>query len=188
MFKSSQPGENLMQWFHLNRGITQLSVKIRCTSSKCHRVKNEAVLWFHLTAVWESAGYCDVSSVLPDSSHLFSVFVRACWATNNSSLHHPAIVSLYLHMCASFPVTVSDCRCRVTLIPCGFHYFLFPSAEFVWIVLRYNSHHSYLNFSLCLSVSVTLSAGVSPHWACHDLLTSPALNQIPNNSVAANIL
>ncbi len=41
------------------------------------------------------------------------------------------------------------------------------------LFFRYDSHHSYLSFSLCLSVSVTLSARVPPRWACHNLLTSP---------------
>lgn len=50
---------------------------------------------------------------------------------------------------------------------------LFLPCSLCELFFRYNSHHSYLNFSLHLSVSVTLSARVPPQWACHNLLTSP---------------
>lgn len=62
---------------------------------------------------------------------------------------------------------------------CGAFIGLFLPCSLCELFFRYNSHHSYLSFSLRLSVCVTLSARVPPHRACHNLLTSPDLRSFP---------
>lgn len=81
-----------------------------------------------------------------------------------------SIVPPHLHIRASFLVTVVEWFCLFFFVSltwgCGVNVDsfigLFLPCSLCELFFRYNSHHSYLNFSLRLSVSVTLSARVPP--------------------------